>query len=151
MESSFEIFDDAIRRALSKYYNNPNYDDMYQECYMKILEVLSNNTYDPVYNLYGYAYTIARNTISSFLYHDSKLTTLSEDDLSQVWDLPCASEAESTANIHEASEKVISIYKPLLPEGFSSKDLFDLLEKEDPDTLVLTVVKGEFIWLISKP
>lgn len=150
MESSFEIFDAAIRQALKKYYNHTHYDDMYQECYLKILEVLSNNTYDPVYNLYGYAYTIARNTISSYRYHNEKLTTLAEDDLVAVWDPPSGEDISSNIYIKEAAEEVLNRFKSLLPDNFTAQNIIDLLSTEsDPDSLVLTVVKGDYVWTLS--
>lgn len=151
MESSYEIFDSAIRQALSKYWDNPNYDDMYQECYMKILDVLSNNTYDPVYNLYGYAYTIARNAISSFRYHQEKLTTLVEDDLTEVLNPESPSDMrDATIYLDEAVDKVFTRYKNILLPDYKKSKLYDILYDEDePSSLLLTVVKGELIWELS--
>ena len=150
MTSSYEIFDSAIKQALRHYYNHRNYEDMYQECYMKILEVLENNTYNPIYNLYGYAYTIARNTISSYRYHDEKLTTLVAGDLVDILPIESGDAIDSDLYLNEALTTILNRYKNILPKGFSIKDLLKLLYSEDePLGLTLTVVKGDLIWEIS--
>lgn len=150
MQSSYEIFDAAIKQALKKFYNDPRYEDLYQECYMKILEVLNTSTYDPVYNLYGYAYKIARNAISSYIYHNEKLVTLVEDDLPQIWDKPSDSNPESDLFIKETALDILNKYSNVLPSTFTYKDVIDLLGYEDSSNLVLVVVKGDFAWTLSK-
>lgn len=149
MESSFDIFDSAIKQALKNYYTNQDYDDMYQECYMKILEVLKNNTYDPVYNLYGYAYTIARNTISSFRYHSDKLTTLVEGDLPEILQVNSGVDLSEDYNIKDSAEQACIKYKNVLPDGFTVEDALNLLYNEDPTKLVLIVLKGEILWMLE--
>lgn len=150
MESSYEIFDAAIKQVLRKYWNHPLYDDLYQECYMKILDVLNNNTYDPVYNLYGYAYSIARNAVSSYLYHSNKLTTLSTDDLPQVVSLPTNDQNDFSSILQESIIHVMSKYKNILPKDFTVNDAINLLYTQDPDNITLIVLKGSILWYISK-
>lgn len=150
MESSYEIFDAAIKQVLRKYWNHPLYDDLYQECYMKILDVLNNNTYDPVYNLYGYAYSIARNAVSSYLYHSNKLTTLSTDDLPQVVSLPTNDQNDFSSILQESIIHVMSKYKNILPKDFTVNDALNLLYTQDPDNITLIVLKGSILWYISK-
>lgn len=150
MQSSYEIFDSAIKQALKKFYNDPRYEDLYQECYMKILEVLSTSTYDPVYNLYGYAYKIARNAISSYLYHNEKLTTLVDDDLPQVWDKPSDANPESDLFIKDTAIEILNRYKNLLPANFTYQDVINLLGYEDSTDLILVVVKGDYAWSLSQ-
>lgn len=150
MESSYEIFDSAIKQVLRKYWNHPLYDDLYQECYMKILDVLNNNTYDPVYNLYGYAYSIARNAVSSYLYHSNKLTTLSTDDLPQVVSLPTNDQTDFSSILQESIIHVMNKYKNILPKDFTVNDAINLLYTQDPDNITLIVLKGSILWYISK-
>lgn len=150
MESSYEIFDAAIKQVLRKYWNHPLYDDLYQECYMKILDVLNNNTYDPVYNLYGYAYSIARNAVSSYLYHSNKLTTLSTDDLPQVVSLPTNDQTDFSSILQESIIHVMNKYKNILPKDFTVNDAINLLYTQDPDNITLIVLKGSILWYISK-
>lgn len=150
MESSYEIFDAAIKQVLRKYWNHPLYDDLYQECYMKILDILNNNTYDPVYNLYGYAYSIARNAVSSYLYHSNKLTTLSTDDLPQVVSLPTNDQNDFSSILQESIIHVMSKYKNILPKDFTVNDAINLLYTQDPDNITLIVLKGSILWYISK-
>lgn len=147
-ENSYEIFDSAIKQALRKYWNYPGYDDLYQECYMKILDVLANNTYDPVLNLYGYAYRIARNAISTYLYHDKKLVTLTNEEFP---DIPSHSDFDSNLLLEDALEQTLHQFKTSLPKEFTKQDLLNLLfDDKDPDSLLLTVVKGDLIWRLSK-
>ena len=146
IESSYEIFDSAIKQALKNYWNIGCYDDLYQECYMKILDVLKNNTYEPVYNLYGYAYKIARNAISTYMYHEKKITTLATDEFPEI---PVDEDFDLDIFIDEACIQLLDQYKTVLPSDFTSKDIKELLHK-DPETLTLTVVKGELIWMISR-
>lgn len=147
IESSYEIFDSAIRQALKNYWNIGCYEDLYQECYMKILDVLKNNTYEPVYNLYGYAYKIARNTISTYMYHEKKTTTLASEDFP---DIPVNAEFDLDLLIEEAIIQILDQYKTVLPEGYNKEDMLKLLHSEDPSSLVLTVVKGELLWKIAQ-
>ena len=65
--SSFDIFDKAIKQVIKKYSGREFYNDLYQECYMKILEMLKNNPYEPIHNLYGYAYRIS--TTIFYIFH----------------------------------------------------------------------------------
>lgn len=117
---------------------------------MKILEVLKDNTYDPVYNLYGYAYTIARNAISSFRYHQEKLTTIVEDDLVEVFNPAAGSDiTEADIYLNEALNVVFERYKNLLKPKYKVEDLVDILYEEDSPNIVLTVVKGDLIWELS--
>lgn len=148
MQSSYEIFDSAIKQALKNYYNHSDYNDMYQECYMKILEVLENNTYDPVYNLYGYAYIIARNTISSYRYHSDKLTTLVAGDLPEIVPIDSGIDVETSAFIVEVIDVVFNKYQNVLPDGYKKEDLVNLLYGGLPDTLLFTVVKGDLVWTL---
>lgn len=146
IESSYEIFDSAIRQALKNYWNIGCYEDLYQECYMKILDVLKNNTYEPVYNLYGYAYKIARNTISTYMYHEKKTTTLVSEEFPEI---PSNAEFELDLLIEEAIIQILDQYKTVLPEEFGMNEMLDLLHSEDPSSLVLTVVKGELLWKLA--
>lgn len=146
LESSYEIFDSAIRQALKNYWNIECYDDLYQECYMKILDVLKNNTYEPVYNLYGYAYKIARNTVSTYMYHEKKTTTLASEEFPEI---PSNEDFELNILIEEAVTQILDQYKTVLPEGFTKDDMIKLLHSDDPSSLVLTVVKGELIWKLT--
>lgn len=146
-ESSFEIFDSAIRQALRNYWNYPSYDDLYQECYMKILDVLKNNTYEPIYNLYGYAYKIARNTISTYMYHDKKLTTLAQEEFP---DVPTQEDFESSLILEEALIQTLNKFKRNLPNDFTIDDLRKIiLSDNQPTELLYQVMKGEVIWYIS--
>lgn len=146
-ESSYEIFDAAIKQAIKKYWNMSYYDDLYQECYMKILDVLQNSTYEPVYNLYGYAYKIARNAVSTYVYHEKKIVTLTTEDFP---DVPDNEDFELSLVLEEAISQILDQYKDLLPKDFTAQNLLDLLEDESPHSLLLTVVKGELIWALSK-
>lgn len=145
-ESSFDIFDKAIRHALKNYWNHSHYDDMYQECYMKILDVLKNNTYEPIYNLYGYAYTISRNTISTYMYHHKKDPTPMSDDYFP--EIPENLDFTANAVLDEVLEEIITKYKRSLPEDFTKDDLMNLLYTDDISDLTLTVVKGDLIWTL---
>ena len=115
---------------------------------MKILDVLANNTYDPVLNLYGYAYRIARNAISTYLYHDKKLVTLTNEEFP---DIPSHSDFDSNLLLEDALEQTLHQFKTSLPKEFTKQDLLNLLfDDKDPDSLLLTVVKGDLIWRLSK-
>lgn len=147
-ESSYEIFDSAIKQALRKYWNYPAYDDLYQECYMKILDVLKNNTYDPVFNLYGYAYSIARNTISTYLYHAKKLVTLDQEEFPEV---PTQEDFESSLVLEETLVQILNKYKNILPNDCTTEDLQKLLfSDEQPTSLLFQVIKGDIIWSLDK-
>lgn len=147
-ESSFEIFDSAIRQALKNYWNHQAYEDMYQECYLKILDVLKNNTYEPVYNLYGYAYKIARNAISTYMYHANKVTTLSQDEFPEV---AVQEDFDSALILEETLIQTLHKFKNTLPSDFTLDDLKRLIfSDKDPNDLLLQVVKGEVIWELSK-
>lgn len=145
-ESSYEIFDAAIKQAIKKYWNMEYYEDLYQECYMKILDVLQNNTYEPVFNLYGYAYKIARNTVSTFVYHQKKLVTLTTDEFP---DIPVQEDFEFNLILDEAFTQILNKYKDTLPKDFSKKDLHDLLVNDEPSSLLFTVIKGDLIWTLE--
>lgn len=146
IESSYEIFDAAIRQALKNYWNIGCYEDLYQECYMKILDVLKNNTYEPVFNLYGYAYKIARNAISTYMYHEKKLTTLAVDEFP---DVPDYADFDTSLILEEAIDSVLDQYRSTLPEGFGREDAMKLLMEDDPPSLSLTVIKGEILWKVE--
>lgn len=148
LESSYEIFDAAIKQVLKKYWNIQCYDDLYQECYMKILHVLKYNTYEPVFNLYGYAYKIARNAVSTYLYHDSKLTTLVSEDFP---DIPTTSDFDLNLTLDDAATYVMAQYQNVIPQGFTKEDLLKLLDEPNPTDLLHTVLKGELIWRIARP
>lgn len=143
LESSYEIFDSAIRQALKNYWGMECYEDLYQECYMKILDVLKNNTYEPVLNLYGYAYKIARNAISTYMYHENKLTTLASEDFP---DIPVREDFDSSLIMDEIITQALNKYRNSLPTGFTKQDAMDLLLSDNPKTLSLTVLKGEILW-----
>lgn len=147
MHSAHDIFDSAIRQALRKYYGHRDYEDMYQECYMKILSVLEKHTYDPVYNLYGYAYSISRNAINMYLYHSDKLTTLREGDLVDIVPLNVSGECVTyEVELLLMAEFILDKYKGVLPEGFNIDDMMSLIYGEEPSCIVLSAVKGDFIW-----
>lgn len=145
-ESSYEIFDAAIRQALKKFWNISCYDDLYQECYCKILDVLKNNTYEPIFNLYGYAYKIARNAISTYLYHEKKIVTLSQEEFPEI---PVSADMDCQVLLEEAADYLLERYATSIPEGLTQKDIIKLLDDPDPSSLVLTVIKGELIWYIA--
>ena len=142
---SFEIFDSAIKRALYKFRDMNCYEDMYQECYMKILDILHNNPYDPIYNLYGYAYSIARNTITQYLYHYKKLVPV-EDELLEV-QLTTDIDFESSLFIEECIYLLMKQYKDVL--GDRTLDYIMGLLSSETTNLIDTVIKGELLWMIS--
>lgn len=148
-ESSFEIFDSAIKQALRNYWNYQDWEDLYQECYMKILDVLANNTYEPVFNLYGYAYKIARNTISTYMYHAKKLTTLANEEFPEV---PTNADFDGGIILENALTQTLDKFSNVLPKDFTRVNLLNLLVDDvDPNDLLMTVVKGDLIWNIAKP
>ena len=148
LESSYEIFDAAIKQALKQYWNMQCYEDLYQECYMKILYVLKHNTYEPVLKLYGYAYKIARNAISTYLYHASKLTTLTSEEFPEI---PVTDDFDMNLILDDAATYVMYQFQNIIPKDFTKEDLINLLEVDNPSSLLLTVLKGELIWRIAKP
>lgn len=149
--SSYEIFDKAIKMVIKKYSGRPFYDDLYQECYMKILEVLKNNTYEPILNLFGYAYKIARNQVTQYLYHKKKLTTLKDDSLFEGI-LSNDEPMEFQSELEELASEVIHQFSNLLTVDFSPSDLFMLVHTEDSeiDDLKYRIIKGEFLWRVSR-
>lgn len=148
LESSYEIFDAAIKQVLKRYWNMQCYDDLYQECYMKILHVLKYNTYEPVFNLYGYAYKIARNAVSTYLYHDNKLTTLTTEEFPEI---PVSADFDLNLTLDDAATYVMNQFKNVIPKEFTKEDLLKLLDGQDPSDLLYTVLKGELIWRLAHP
>lgn len=149
--SSYEIFDKAIKMVIKKYKGRPFYDDLFQECYLKILEVLKNNSYEPILNLFGYAYRIARNQVTQYLYHKNKLTTLKDDALFDS----IVSEDDSlefNCELEELAEDVIKQFSNVLTPDFSTQDLFQLIYKKDSEIshLKYRIIKGEFLWRVSR-
>lgn len=156
-ESSFDIIDKAIKSVIFKYKYRDFYDDLYQECYCKVLEMLKNNVYNPIMNLYGYAYTISRNQVTYYMYHNhnsNKEVTLSEDNLT-MFDMIPTSEELVIENLEfiEYAEEILKQYCNIIDDEFSAKDLLNLLYKEDNEIneLKYRILKGELLWKISKP
>lgn len=143
--SSFDIFDSAINKVLFKYKDMSCYEDLYQECYCKILDVLQNSTYDPIYNLYGYAYSIARNTVTQYLYHWKKLVPTDDEVISaQLDDIV---DYELDIFIEQCVRDLMVQYRDVL--GDRTFDYIrGLLYEEDSD-LVDTVLKGELVWMLE--
>jgi len=149
--SSYEIFDKAIKMVIAKYRGRPFYDDLYQECYTKILEVLRNNQYEPILNLFGYAYRIARNQVSYYLYHKKKLTTIKDEVVfenitSNDYDTDFSSE------LLELAAEILKQFENVLEVDFTEDDLLELIHKDDNDIpqLKYRIIKGEFLWRVSK-
>jgi RNA polymerase sigma factor (sigma-70 family) len=149
--SSYEIFDEAIRKVIKKYSGRPFYDDLYQECYMKILEVLKNNSYEPILNLFGYAYRIARNQVSYYLYHKKKITTVKDDSIFELT-LFEDKRIDFDYEMAEIAKEVISQFKNVIDEPFTEEDLLDLVYKDDSEIqkLKYRIIKGEFLWRVSR-
>lgn len=143
--SSFDIFDSAIKRVIYKYRDMGCYEDLYQECYMKILDVLQNNTYDPVYNLYGYAYSIARNAVSSYLYHSKKLVAIDDEIILQQSD----SSVDLNFNLYldDIVTEVYMQYSNIL--GNKGKEYIKGLLEIDVNSLLDSILKGELIWKLD--
>lgn len=149
--SSYEIFDRAIKMVIKKYQGRPFYEDLYQDCYMKILEVLKNNSYEPILNLFGYAYKIARNQVSYYLYHKNKLTTVKDDALFENT-LYTDERIEFNCEMLEIASEVIKQFSNVLDAGFMEDDLLELIHKDDSEIpqLKYRIVKGEFLWRVSR-
>lgn len=149
--SSYEIFDKAIKMVISKYKGRPFYDDLYQECYLKILEVLKNNEYEPILNLFGYAYRISRNQVTSYLYHKKKLTTV-KDEI--VFDGIVSDDysVEFSCEMLELASEVVKQFNNVLEIDFDENDMIDLIHKDDNDIPLLRhrIIKGEYLWRISR-
>lgn len=152
--SSFDIIDKAIKKIISKYRGKNFYEDLYQECYCKVLEMLKNNAYNPIMNLYGYAYTISRNQVSYYMYHNhnsDKVITLKDDS---TFELLESSEELVTSNIEytELANEILNQYSNVIDATFKSEDLLNLLYKEDNEIAELKyrILKGELLWKISK-
>jgi DNA-directed RNA polymerase specialized sigma24 family protein len=143
---SFDIFDSAIKRAIYKFRDMNCYEDLYQECYMKILDILHNDPYNPIYNLYGYAYSIARNTVTQYLYHYKKLVPV-EDDLLEV-QLTTDVDFDSDIYVEDCLEVLMNQYRDVLGTR-TMQYLKDLISNETTN-LVDTVIKGELLWMLSK-
>jgi len=153
-ESSFDIIDKAIKSVIFKYKNRDFYNDLYQECYCKILEMLKNSMYNPIMNLYGYAYTISRNQVTYYMYHNhnvNRITTLKED---RLFDSIESSEELLVNNIEfiDFADEIINQYSNVIDNEFKSEDLLNLLYKEDSEIAELKyrILKGELLWKISK-
>ena len=149
--SSYEIFDKAIKMVIKKYKGRPFYDDLYQDCYCKILEILKDNEYEPILNLFGYAYKIARNQVTYYLYHKKKLTTV-KDDI--IFDGIVSDDysIEFTAELADLATEVISQFSNVLEVDFDEKQLLKLIHEHDNDIPLLKyrIIKGEFLWRISR-
>lgn len=149
--SSYEIFDKAIKLVIKKYKGKQFYDDLYQECYMKILEVLKTNTYEPILNLFGYAYRIARNQVSYYLYHKKKLTTIKDDSLFENT-LINDERIEFNYEMLELALSVLDKFSPVLDTEFTEEDLLELIHSKDSEISKLRyrIIKGEYLWRISR-
>lgn len=149
--SSYEIFDKAIKMVIKKYKGRPFYDDLYQEAYMKILEVLKENPYEPILNLFGYAYRIARNQVSYYLYHKKKLTTVKDDTLFEntLYD---TNQIGFDCELYEIASEIILQFSNLLDIDFTEDDLLSLIHTDDSEIpkLKYRIIKGEFLWRISR-
>lgn len=143
--SSFVIFDSAIKRVIYKFRDMNCYEDLYQECYMKILDVLQNNTYDPVFNLYGYAYSIARNAVSSYLYHDKKLVAVDDEVIIQQSDTSI--DLNFNLYLDDIVTEVYNQYRNVL--GTKDKNYIRNLLSVDVNSLLDSVLKGELIWKLD--
>lgn len=150
-ESSYEIFDKAIKMVIKKYKGRPFYDDLFQECYLKILEVLKNNSYEPILNLFGYAYKIARNQVSYYLYHRKKLTTVKDDSIFELT-LYENTRVDFDYEMREIAKEVIAQFKNVIDEPFNEENLLDLIYQDDSQIhkLKYRIIKGEFLWRVSK-
>ena len=149
--SSYEIFDKAIKMVIKKYLGRPFYEDLYQECYMKILEVLKTNSYEPILNLFGYAYRIARNQVSYYLYHKKKLTTVRDDSVFELT-LYENTRIDFDYELREMAKEVLAQFHNVVDEPFTEEDLLDLIYTEDSKIpeLKYRVIKGEFLWRVSR-
>ena len=149
--SSYEIFDKAIKMVIAKYKGRPFYDDLFQDCYCKILEVLKNNEYEPILNLFGYAYRIARNQVSYYLYHKKKLTTIKDDIIFEniVSD---DYTMEFSSEMFELATEILNQFSNVLEVNFNEEDLLELIHKDDNDIpeLKYRIIKGEFLWRVSR-
>lgn len=153
-ESSFDIIDKAIKSVIFKYKGKDFYDDLYQECYCKVLEMLKTNMYNPILNLYGYAYTISRNQTTYYMYHNhniNRITTVRDDS---IFGLVESQEEIDTSNIElvEFAEEILKQYWNVLDPLFATDDLLGLLYKDDSEIneLKYRIIKGELLWKISK-
>ena len=149
--SSYEIFDKAIRMVIAKYKGRNFYEDLYQDCYTKILEVLRDNEYEPILNLFGYAYRIARNQVTYYLYHKKKLTTVKDEIIFEGIQSDDYS-SEFTAELNELAAEVIKQFSNVLEPEFSEINLLTLIHTDDNDIPELKhrIIKGEFLWRVSR-
>ena len=149
--SSYEIFDKAIRMVIAKYKGRNFYEDLYQDCYTKILEVLRDNEYEPILNLFGYAYRIARNQVTYYLYHKKKLTTVKDEIIFEGIQSDDYS-SEFTAELNELAAEVIKQFSNVLEPEFSEANLLTLIHTDDNDIPELRhrIIKGEFLWRVSR-
>ena len=149
--SSYEIFDKAIKMVIKKYAGKPFYEDLYQDAYMKILEVLKDNSYEPILNLFGYAYRIARNQVSYYLYHKKKLTTVKDDELFEntLYD---NTQIDFNYELQELAKEVLLQFNNVRDTNFTEDDLLELIHKEDSEIpkLKYRIIKGEFLWRVSR-
>ena len=148
--SSFDIFDKAIKQVIKKYSGREFYNDLYQECYMKILEMLKNNPYEPIHNLYGYAYRISRNQVTYYLYHNKKLVTVKEEDYSMFEAITDVGEMRPDTSVimDELATNIIKRFNNVLPEDFDVDALMNIVYTDDRniDDLKYRVIKGAFLW-----
>lgn len=155
MENSYEIFDSAIRQLLSHYtFSEDLYLDIYQDCYCAILDILKHNTYDPVMNLYGYAYCIARNQLTKFLYHKNKLVTLASEENEAIFSaIPDNNiQFESDLEINNLAENVLLRFNHLFNTNITPAELLILIKTPDKDIVSqkLSLLKGDFLWRLTQ-
>lgn len=155
MENSYDIFDSAIRQLLSHYTLSEDlYQDLYQDCYCAILDVLKHNTYDPVMNLYGYAYCIARNQFTKFMYHHKKLVTLADEEDEGIFTAikDTSVQFEADFEITNLAEELLKRYNHFFNSNLTPDYLLKLVRTPDQEitTQRLKLLKGDFLWKISK-
>lgn len=75
---------DVVQKTYYSYVNPELWDDLRQEGYLAIWKVLGTGDFNPYRNLRTYMYTVARNAMSCFMYHEKKqMSNISLDELVQ--------------------------------------------------------------------
>lgn len=75
---------DIVQKTYFSYVSPEIWDDLRQEGYLAVWRVLGSGDFDPYRNLRTYVYTVARNAMSCFMYHEKKhLNQVSIDILVQ--------------------------------------------------------------------